>query len=213
MKRGGSSFLGQALRENFLLKLSSLIIAIAFYGFIHSAQNAQRTVAVKLVVEKPPESVQRKLMTEIPPSVDVTVLGPLQTLETLNPDELSITLNLQAAQSIPELKLTPDLVTGLPPRVRVDRVSPSRLKIRFEPIVTREVRVQVARTGEPGEGMEVQGKPIVEPSHIQATGIESSLAVLQYARTEPFDVSTLGEGKHKRMLRLHDAPEGISWNQ
>jgi hypothetical protein len=61
--------------------------------------------------------------------------------------------------------------------------------------------------------MEVQGKPTIEPSHLEATGIESSVSVLQFARTEPFDISALGEGKHKRLLRVHEPPEGVSFNQ
>jgi YbbR domain-containing protein len=212
-KATSPSWISRAIRENFWLKLISLVFAVGFYAFIHSAQNAQRTIAVKLVVEKPPHTVQRKLMTDLPASIDVTLVGPLQQLEALRSEELSITLNLQSAQSIPELKLLPEMVTGLPPRVIVDRLQPSRLKIRFEEIVSHEVRVQVARTGDPLEGLEVQGKPIVDPSTIEATGIESSVAIIQFARTEPFDVSNLGEGKHQRRLKLHDAPEGVTFSE
>jgi YbbR domain-containing protein len=201
------------ITDNFALKLISLLCALGFYAFIHSAQNAQRTVAVKLVVEKPDESVTRRLMSDIPASVDVAIVGPLQQIEQLRPESLAITLNLQAAQSIPELKLLPEMVNGLPPRVRAERVQPSRLKIRFEEIVTREIRVQVARTGEPAEDMEVTGKISIEPNIIAATGIESAVSTLQYARAETFDVSGLSEGRVKRRLKLDDPPENVMWSQ
>ena len=35
------------------------------------------------------------------------------------------------------------MITGLPPRLRVDRVYPSRIKIRFESIIDLEIEVQV----------------------------------------------------------------------
>jgi len=202
-----------AIFENFWLKLIALVFALGFYAFIHSEQDAQRTIAVKLVVEKPPETVPRRLMTPIPPSVDVTIVGPYQQLEALRPERLSIALNLQAAQSIPDLKLLPNMINDLPPRVRVDRMMPNQLQIQFEDIVTREVDVQVARTGEPAAGMEVVGKTIVEPTMVVATGIESAVAVIQFARTEAFDVSGLSEGQHQRRLRLDDPPEHVMWSE
>jgi len=207
------AWLRRLLFDNFWLKLISIVFALGFYGFIHSAQNAQRTVPVKLVVEKPPETVPRRLMSDIPPSVDVTLVGPLQQLEALRPDDLAITLNLEAAQSIPELKLTPDMIPGLPPRVTVDRMYPSRLQILFEDIVHRPVPVQVARTGTPAKGMEVTGKTVVEPAEIEATGIRSEVMTMQYARAEAFDVSGLGEGLHERQLKLDEPPDNVVYDQ
>ena len=201
------------LFNNFWLKLISIVFALGFYGFIHSAQNAQRTVPVKLVVEKPPESVPRRLMSDIPPSVDVTLVGPLQQLEAVRPDDLAITLNLQGAEDIPELKLTPDMIQDLPPRVTVDRMYPSRLEVRFEDIVERMVPVQVARTGTPAKGMEVTGETIVEPKEIKATGIRSEVVTMQYARAAAFDVSGLGEGLHERQLKLDEPPDNVVYDR
>lgn len=206
------AFLRRILFDNFWLKLISIVFALGFYGFIHSAQNAQRTVPVKLVVEKPSETVPRRLMSDIPPSVDVTLVGPLQQLEALRPDDLAITLNLQEAQNIPELKLTPDMIPDLPPRVTVDRMYPSRLEVLFEDIVERMVPVQVARTGTPAKGMEVVGETIVEPEEIKATGIRSEVMTMQYARAAAFDVSGLGEGLHERQLKLDEPPDNVVYD-
>ena len=201
-----------AIVNNFWLKLLSVLFALGFYAFIHSAQNAQRTVAVKLVIEKPPEDLDRKLMTDIPAAVDVTLVGPAQQLESVNDQDLSITLNLRAAEDIPDLRLDPDMIAGLPPRLRVDRVYPSRLKIHFETIVEIEVPVQVARAGEPASGMEVVGKIAIEPEKIIATGIESAVKTIQFARVEPFDVSGLEAGRHQRQLKLDSPPEGVEYD-
>jgi hypothetical protein len=207
------SYLSSLLFENFWLKMIAVVFALGFYAFIHSQTDAQRTVAVKLVVEKPPENVPKRLMTDIPPAVDVTLIGPLQQLEALRSEDLSITLNLSAAQDT-QLRLTADMINDLPPRVQVDRIYPSRLNIEFQNIVTREVRVQVARAGEPAPGFEVQGRVEIDPELVTATGIESMVTTLQYARSEPFDVSGLSEeGPHERMLRLDEPPEGVAFSR
>jgi YbbR domain-containing protein len=207
-------FVKELIFKNFWLKLISLCFSLGFYAFIHSAQNAQRVVRVKLVIEKPPETVDKKLMTDIPPTVDVTVVGPRQALEGIRGEDHSITLNLQAGQDIPELQLVPNMVApDMPPRVRIDRIYPSRLAINFEDIVTRMIKVQVARTGEPAPGMEEVGSPVLEPTEVKATGIESVVSTIQFARSEPFDVSGLMAGKHTRRLRLDPPPEGVTYDQ
>ena len=58
-KKPFSSAILNAIFENFWLKLIALVFALGFYAFIHSEQDAQRTIAVKLVVESPPENVRR----------------------------------------------------------------------------------------------------------------------------------------------------------
>ncbi len=211
---GVTSFLKDAIFKNFWLKLISLAFAFGFYSFIHSAQNAQRVIRVKLVIEKPAETLPRRLMTEVPPTVDVTVVGPRQALEALRGDDHSITLNLTAAQDIPELMLVAEMITpDLPPRVQVDRIYPSRLEIKFEDIVTRLIKIQVARTGEPAANMEERGGPLLEPIEVKATGIESIVSTIQFARAEPFDVSGLTAGRHTRRLRLDPPPEGVAYDQ
>ncbi len=218
MSKAGSitvaSFLKDAIFKNLWLKLIALCFSLGFYAFIHSAQNAQRVIRVKLVIEKPPENLPRKLMTEIPPTVDVTVVGPRQALEGLRGDDYSITLNLQSAQDIPELLLVPNMIApDMPPRVRIERIFPSRLAIDYEDIVTRMVKIQVARTGEPAANMEERGSPVIDPIEVQATGIESVVSTIQFARAEPFDVSALKAGKHNRRLRLDSPPEGVVYDQ
>lgn len=199
------------LLDNFLLKLISVLFALGFYAVIHSEQNAQRTIAVKLVVEKPPENASRALMSPLPPTVNVTVVGPLKQLEAIHPETLSITLNLEAAQSIPDLKLLSDMITELPPRVKVRRIEPAHLAIRFEEIIERKVKVQVTRTGEPREGMEVVGEIATEPATVVAIGTESAVSVIQFARSEPYDLSGLDEGEQTRLLKLAEPPEHVSF--
>jgi YbbR domain-containing protein len=201
----------QALFENFWLKLVSLLCALAAYGFIHSAQDVEMDVEVKIIREMPPDNVSRKLISDVPSKVDVQLVGPLSQLEAIRAEELSIKLNLQGAES-QEVRLTADMINELPPRVRVERVRPSRLEIRFEDVVSAPVQVQVPRTGEPATGMEIRGSITVEPVEVTATGIESLVSTIQYARTQAFDVSNLGPGLYTQRLLLHEPPEGVIWD-
>jgi YbbR domain-containing protein len=126
---------------------------------------------------------------------------------------MSIVLNLEAAESIPDLRLLPEMINGLPPRISVDRVSPEYLSIRFEKIVTKPIRVRVDQKGEAGKGLELAGKIVIEPATVDATGIDSEVSAIQFAGAVPFDITGLSKGKHTRKLKLDDAPAGVLWSQ
>jgi len=122
-------------------------------------------------------------------------------------------LNLEAAKSIDDLQLLPEMINGVPPRLSVDRVSPQHLQIRFEEIVTKPIRVRVDRKGEPDTGFELVGKILIEPSTVDATGIDSEVSSIQFARADAFDITGLNKGKHTLTLKLDDPPDAVTWSQ
>ncbi|MEM9692791.1 MAG: hypothetical protein AAGA56_09620, partial [Myxococcota bacterium] len=112
--------------DNFWLKLVALTFSLGFYGLIHSEQNATRSFEVKILAKEPPEGTNKKLMTAIPPSVDIKLVGPRQQLDGMRGDDLSITLDLSGAQNV-DLRFSADMINGLPPRLTVDRFIPPGL--------------------------------------------------------------------------------------
>ena len=199
------------LLNHFWLKLIAVLCALSLYAFIHSAQNTQRTIAVKLVAQSPPEAAEQQLLTDLPGTVDVTLIGPRQQLETIAADDHSITLDLSAARS-GSVRLVPSMIADLPPRVRVIRLYPAKLDIRFEKIVSRAVDVHVTLVGKPAKGMEVKGDIQHTPKDITVVGITSEVETLQSIDADPFQVTGLGEGTHTRQLRLAPPPEHTSYS-
>jgi YbbR domain-containing protein len=213
-----SSTLGSRLRraalDNFLLKLTSLIFAIGFYAFIHSAQNAQRTVQVAIIADMPSESTPMQLVSELPETVSVTVMGSRTELDSLQGKQLDpIPLNLRSAKTVEDLRITPSMITGLPLGVRVTRIIPSSLDIRWEKKIQRSLNVQVAITGKLPKDMEMVGEIQIRPRALMASGPESAVNVLQRARADAFDVSALRrEGKHTRRIALDKPPSNVLYS-
>jgi hypothetical protein len=202
-----------ALLENFWLKLIALLFALGFYGFIHSAQNMQRTLKVAVVAEMPARNVPRVLISKLPTAVNVTVVGARTLLDGLRDDSIyPIQLDLSAAQDVRELALGPELVVGLPPGVRVTKIVPSRLEITWEDKITRELDVRAEHVRQPLEGLEVRGPPVAEPPTISVHGPASVVNTLQLARAQPFDASGLGVGKHTRLVPLIDKPDEVAYD-
>ena len=207
-----SGFLLDAIFNNFWLKLIALVSGLGFYAFIHSAENLNQKFEVQVRYEVPdPGEVKKALSSDIPRTIIVEVEGPASAIQSITEGDLSILLNLTGGVD-GDLKLEQDMVNNLPNRVRVTRFSPPRIEIRFEPIITSNIKVQVSRTGEPAKGMEVTGAIVVEPEEVVATGIKSRVDTIQFARADAFDVTGLDEGRHTRSLKLADPPPGVTFD-
>ncbi len=212
-RSGFGSALARLFFDNFWLKLISLSFALGFYAFIHSAQNAQRSIQVAIIAEMPPKGAERVLMTKIPETVYVTVVGSRSQLDVLRGEQLDpIRLQLQGAQN-GDLAISADMISGLPTGLRVTRILPSSLTIRWENVVQASIKVQVAITGKAAKGLELVGEVQVQPDTIFATGPEPAVKVIQFARAEAFDLSGLSEDKHSRLLRLDPPPTDVSWSR
>jgi YbbR domain-containing protein len=205
--------LGELFFHNFWLKAVSVFCALAFYGFIHSAQHAQRTLKVALVADMPPPESARFLVTKLPETIAVTVAGPRQQIESLRGADLDpVPLDLTQGLGVAKLTLTPQMVTGLAPAVRVLKVVPSWLTIKFEDEIPRKLVVRVQASGTPAAGMELKEAIALDPDHILATGPRSAIEVLQGVEVDPFDISGLGAGSHNRRLALVTPPSNVRYD-
>ncbi|MEZ4298211.1 MAG: CdaR family protein [Polyangiaceae bacterium] len=207
------SFVRDRLRswvfDNFWLKLFSLVCSLSLYAFIHGAESAQRTVEVDVVVLPPPPD--RQLLSQLPTQVAVILQGPRTQLDNLRRDSLgSLQIDLRSGRGN-QINLDASTLT-LPTGVKVAEMYPSSVETRWDDIVQKEVQIQVARTGEPPQGLMVKGIVLVEPAQVNARGPRSMLNVMQLVRTVPFDVSGMAEGVHKRNLALDRPPALITYD-
>lgn len=199
------SFAKDAFTENVGLKAVALAIAIALFVYQHGRHDQQqRTIPVGLVVRLPPEVKARELMTAVPASIHVTVLGTTRAIDrVIQTGVTPIEIDLRDAK---DTTLTFDArMFSLPPELEVKIIDPPSIALHWEDVVTREVPIQASITGQPAGGYVVKGEPAVDPVAVRMKGPRSAIEVLQFARLAAFDVSGLDEGVHQRLIEL-DAP-------
>lgn len=199
-----------ALFDNLGLKLISIVCALAIYAFIHGAERVQRTFSVGVVSVMPAEAVNRQLRTPLPSEVGITLRGPRTTLDRMTAADLgSLKLDLRTGH---ETKIELDASTlSIPAGVKVEQVFPATVTVRWDDVVNSRIKVQVTRTGELLGGHFVQNT-LVEPEAVLVRGPRSVVDVMQSVRTVPYDVSSLGEGTHKRVLSLDAPPDGVLYD-
>lgn len=192
--------------ENVGLKLISLIVAIGFYAFIHGAERAHRTFRVSVVVLMPADSAHRQLLTQLPTEISVTLLGARAQLDSMRSETLgAVQLDLRTGQE-QTVHIEPSML-DIPPGMTVENIYPSKLDLRWDDVIVRQIPVQVSRTGDPAAGYTVKGSTHIEPEVVNASGPRTIIDVIQYARTVPFDISGLEDGVYRRPLALNAPPE------
>ena len=199
-----------ALFDNVALKLVSLVCALGFFVFIRGAERTERRFDVVVERITPPEPATRVLVKEPPAVVSVTLSGSRTVLAAL-PHELG-TLRLDLSSGVEKsVDLTAAMVPNVPPGVSVEQITPSRIVIGWDDLITREIPVQIPRTGEPEAGLTVRGSIVSEPETVRVSGPQSVVELVQVARAAAFDITGLQEGYHDRMLVLDPPPSGASF--
>ena len=94
---------------------------------------------------------------------------------------------------------------SFPPETTITIIDPPSIELEWEDVVTRQIPVQAAITGQPADGYIVKGEPDVDPTQLTVRGPVSVIEVMQFARLAAFDVSGLSEGTHRRRIAI-DAP-------
>lgn len=208
-KEGVREQIRLALFENLGIKFLSLLCAFGLYAFIHGPENAQRTFSVSVLSLMPPDPSNRQLLTQLPTAVGVTLRGSRAQIDGLHAADVgTLLLDLRDGKKT-EIDLEApmfDIPTGL----TVEQIIPPTIKMRWDDVITRAIPVQVPHIGEPAAGLSLKGIK-VEPIEVEARGPRLLIEVMQFARTEPFDLTGLGEGSTRRPIPLDRPPNLVTY--
>src|SRR3954452_2791701 len=198
-------FLRESVTENLGLKALAMTFALGLFAFLQGqTDEQQRTIPVPIVMRLPPESAERELMTPIPASIHVTLRGPARAIDRqIQTGIVPIEIDLRSGKT-ESISFDPKAFS-FPPETTITIIDPPSIELEWEDVVTRQIPLQAAITGQPAEGYIVKGEPDVDPTQLTVRGPVSVIEVMQFARLAAFDVSGLSEGTHRRRIAI-DAP-------
>ena len=168
-------------------------------------------MAVDLMVLLPPDTENRILTTDLPTSVRVSLHGPRSIVGDMKTADLgNLQLDLRSGQS-GRIALEPGMLR-VPGTVVIDSIDPSSLDISWDDITERPIQIQVPITGSPAEGFVIKGKASSTPDSLLARGPAQVVNNLHVVRLEPFDISGLTDGTHRRTLVLDRTPSRVVYD-
>jgi YbbR domain-containing protein len=176
--------LARALLDELPLKLVSLVIAVTLFVIVRSDKEAASGAYVKVLYTLPEDRV---LVSEPVGEVRVGVRGPWTRLSRLDERDLEpIRVDLRHIYDN-ELRFDDGMIK-LPVGLRVASISPSEMKLEFEPRVQKRVSVQPLLEGEAAAGFHV-AKVTADPAEVTVDGAKSAVEAMQRAQVRPLRIT------------------------
>lgn len=173
------------------LKLVSLVLALILFVVVRGDKDAATSAYAKVVYVLPEDRV---LMTEPVSEVRLGLRGPWTRVSRFDEREIApIRVDLTSTRD-GEVSFMEDMVR-LPVGLHLASITPSSIRVRFEPKVTRRVAVQPILEGEPAQGYRVV-RTEAHPREARITGAKSVVETVQRARTRPLRVTDARETLH-----------------
>jgi YbbR domain-containing protein len=175
------------LFENLGWKLLSVALAFLLWLIVVDRPELARSVSVPIEYRNIPENLE--MSSNVPDRVHLEVRGSSTRLEGADLSGAAVVLDLAAIHGPGERTFTIDEDrVRLPFGLRLVRAIPAQLRIEFEQRVSREVPVRVHFSTSPPAGYRVQGQE-VSPAKIRIVGPASRVNGIEYAETDPIDLS------------------------
>ncbi len=183
------SWLG-TLKRNRLLKLFSILLAIALWFTVSGEERTETTINMTLELV----NLNKNLMatSEVPPAIQVRVVGPRSIVNNLSQTRLTQTLDLNGYKSGRHtFSLGPNSFS-LPRGVQVVRIQPNPITLTLAATITRTLPIKPILENNPAEGYELVSVN-TRPAQVTVKGPAPELAELQFIPTLPIDLSFLKE--------------------
>jgi YbbR domain-containing protein len=178
--------------EDWFLKLLALAIALLLWLAV---TGVNKPVTIRTTVQLNfirPDKLD--ISNDPPRSVDVLLTGRRSKLQSIGPTDLVATVDLSDQREGERVvRLSADHVQmDLPDGVKIESFQPSTIPIHLEPIIERQITVEVKLEGQPAEGFDLYSvRP--SPATIGVRGPAGHVNSLQKAPTETISIAGKNE--------------------
>ena len=176
------------LGRNRGLKLLALGLAVALWFAVGSEERTETTLNLSLELANLPAKMM--VVSEVPASLQVRVVGPASVVRKLTQARLVHTLDLSGYKSgRHSFSLWPNSFS-FPRGLTVTRIQPNPLKLTLAVAASRTLPIKAVLEGHPPEGYEVT-EVKTRPAQITVKGPAPELSDLKFIPTLPIDVTNL----------------------
>jgi YbbR domain-containing protein len=199
-----------ALVHNLGLKLLSLLAAFALWLFVNAgARDSEGTLHIPFVLRNLPSHLI--IVSPQVDAIDVRVSGPRALLSRINPAELSIGLDLSGVRPGPIAFRVGTDQLNLPRGVRIVRLTPAEVTLKFARIGRRMLPVHLALAGKPDDGLRVSSTTL-SPDSIEVMGPMDVIDAMKQVETLAVDLAEATPGLIERDVSLETPQEFVSYS-
>ncbi|NIA23147.1 MAG: hypothetical protein GWP03_03180 [Proteobacteria bacterium] len=197
------------LKNDWVLKLLSLLVAIGIWFNAKTDQTSYYTIKAKINIRNFPK--QYILAKKLPDKIDIKIYGKVKDIiftKFITAPTVYIDGNtLRRGQNIVYIEKS-SINLPRPDKMKIVKIIPSYLTIELDKKIEKDVGVVAYVTGTPREGFVRSGGIKVVPDKVTLFGPDKALGQIKYVNTEKIDIT--GKGKTvDRYLKII-LPESIN---
>ena len=183
-------FLSRVFLDDWLIKVFAVIITLSLW-FGVTGLNKPITTRLNGVSLKPRVSSSLEIVNSPTTEVDLIITGDKRKIDQINPENLIISLDLtDVSAGDQSINLTPENINiELPPGVKLEEIQPNKIAVKLEPVIEREVPVEIETEGELPDGYEFSAPPSIMPAKVSVRGPASFVNSLNSVSTERIDLT------------------------
>jgi YbbR domain-containing protein len=168
------------------LKLLSILLAVALWFAVGGEERTETTINMALEMV----NLQQNLMvtSEVPPAIQVRVVGPRSIVNSLSQTRLSETLDLNKYKSGRHTFYLGPNSFAFPRGVQVIRIQPNPINLTLAATMTQTLPIKPVLENNPPEGYEIISVN-AKPHEVTVKGPYLELADLKFIPTLPIDLS------------------------
>lgn len=191
-------------------KLLSLVMAFGLWFFVNSGER-DTEMAVQVPVELRDRPPNVMLVSPRVDFIDLVVRGPRTLLNRIDPQRISITLDLNGVRPGPAVFRIVGDSLELPRGVTIVRMTPSEVTLEFAAVMRKRVPVHVAFAGKPPANLRVTDTRVA-PESVEVVGPAAEVGALKTAETDPVDLADAPAGLLEREVPLDVPGEFLSFS-
>lgn len=206
--------LGESLRwlllHNAATKLLAVCIAAGLWFFVNTGErDTELGIQVPVELRNRPANVM--LVSPRVDFIDLVVSGPRTLLNRIDPEQLSVALDLHGIRPGPAVFRIVGDTLELPRGVTIVRMTPSEITLEFATVLRKRLPVHVAITGKPPDGLRVTDTGVA-PESVEVVGPSAAVAAMRTVETQPVDLGEAGAGLLERDVALEPPSEYVAFS-
>ena len=174
------------LFRNFLLKLTSLLLSLLLWIALNGEPKSEVGFKVPLEFRNTPSKVE--VLSESVNTVDIRVMASTSLVKRINPAEISATVDLSNWSLGEKTYLLSSANIRLPFGAAVSKITPNKIRLRFEPTHQKTVEIRPRVIGRPATGYVVASINCIPPT-AEIEGPASHLENIQFVYTDSVDIT------------------------
>lgn len=175
--------------QNALLAAFSIGLASLLWFLVSAQERSEIILSVPLEYRNLPHGTELFSTGEMLTKVNVWVRGSSAAIKNLQPNEIRASVDLSGGLGDRIFELTSANVQ-VPYDFTVLRITPPRVKLRIEQIVSRKVPVMPHLEGKPPEGYALVGT-FITPPQVEITGPGTIVNSIKHVITDSIDLSNI----------------------